>query len=720
MKKVSIITPLYNKDKKYIEACANLLERQIYSDFEWIIVLNEIESEIDVLLHEIKKKFDLKIIIDKSISNVAIARNKGIMNSEGDYLYFMDIDDYIHEHTLYCLVETMKHSSADFVLGSLKKVNVKPSFSTSYGVMMDRLVESRNIKAKSVTRKKMRASCLNILYDMNFILDNRITFNESLSDLSDITFTMPAYEKSTNIVFDKDAQYLKLRRNDAVQFPSLSQRSNRALLYPRSFSLAMKELDSESQISAMLRKRLLYSYHHRFFNSLYDGELDDNRIILLEEWSKAFLVMKLELFYFNRKIHNFEIKNLVDKNFYKAQKIARIRSTAKKIKKMIKKPKTSKRILYLSFLSKKLSVKPNWILYESFLGKNYSDSPKYIYEYLSKEYPDAYKHIWVFNENEKNIPFKAVKVKRFSFKHLYFMARSKFLVNNMRQPLWYVKRQEQIFLETWHGTPLKKLVFDMDDIHSANPNYKLDFYEQSRSWDYLVSANKFSTEVFKRAFLYDNEILEYGYPRNDLLYSSNKDEISLELKQKLGLPIDKKIVLYAPTWRDDEYYKPGQYKFKLTLDLERLREELGKEYFFIIRTHYFIADHLDLENVSDFVYNGSKYDDISELYLLSDILITDYSSVFFDYANLKRPILFFTYDLEKYRDTLRGFYIDLKEDGPGPLIMNNDELINVLKNIDQVNIQYKDRLEKFHNLYCDLDDGQASKRISERVIINSD
>ena len=717
MEKVSIITPLYNKDYKYVIGCADLLKKQVYENFEWLIILDEIDSQLKGLLAEYKE-LDIKLITDNDVTNVASARNIGIKNSEGESLYFLDIDDYIHEHTLFCLVETMKHSNAEIVVGSVKKVNVKPSYSSSYSALLDRLLKNRHVKASPIKNKKMRSSCLNILYDKSFVEDYSFSFDQSITDLSDVTFTMPAFEKALNIVFDKDAIYLKIRRNDAVQFPSISQRSNRALLYPISIRLALKQLDPSSKISAMMYNRFLYSYHHRYFNDIYKGDLNDQRKKILKEWSNTFRDMNFQEIKFNRVIHKAEIKNLVNNNFIMAIKMAKFRTFVKNIKKIIKKPKVAKKLLYTSYLSRKSSVKPTWILYESFLGKNYSDSPKYIYEYLNKAYPDKYKHIWVFDKGERDIPFNCIQVKRFGFKHMYYMARSKYFVNNMRQPKWFVKRKEQIFLETWHGTPLKKLVFDMNEVHSANPNYKLDFYEQSRSWDYLVSANKYSTQIFKRAFLFDNEILEYGYPRNDLLYNPDKDKIAYKLKEKLGIPLDKKIVLYAPTWRDDEYYKPGKYKFKLTMDLERMREELGNEYFFIVRTHYFIADHLDLDNVSDFVFNGSKYDDITELYLLSDVLITDYSSVFFDFANLKRPILFFTYDLEKYRDTLRGFYIDLQEEGPGPLIMNNDELINTLKNLDEVSSNYKSRLEHFHKEYCELDDGLASQRISEKVIVN--
>ena len=219
-----------------------------------------------------------------------------------------------------------------------------------------------------------------------------------------------------------------------------------------------------------------------------------------------------------------------------------------------------------------------------------------------------------------------------------------------------------MFLETWHGTPLKKLAFDLDDIHAASQNHKTMFYRQGKAWNYLISANRFSTDVFERAFCVPREkIIEVGYPRNDILYSERADEIAKEVKKEFGIPEDKRVILYAPTWRDNQFYGKGKYKFTLAMDLERMRKEFGKDSVILLRTHYYIADSLDLTGLEDFVYNGSTYNDVSRLYLASDICITDYSSVFFDYANLRRPMLFFAYDYEDYKDEIRGMYFDMTD-----------------------------------------------------------
>ena len=158
-----------------------------------------------------------------------------------------------------------------------------------------------------------------------------------------------------------------------------------------------------------------------------------------------------------------------------------------------------------------------------------------------------------------------------------------------------------------------------------------------------------------------------------------------------------------------------QYKFDLPLDL-KIMEELKDRYFFVLRTHYFIADHLSLtEEQKEFVTDCSRYNDIGELYMISDVLITDYSSVFFDYANLRRPILFYVYDFEKYRDTLRGFYFDMESRCPGPLLYTSREVADALLDIDGIRDAYADKYMAFTDDFCYLDDGHAAQRIVDAV-----
>ncbi|WP_371069573.1 CDP-glycerol glycerophosphotransferase family protein [Sediminibacillus sp. JSM 1682029] len=399
----------------------------------------------------------------------------------------------------------------------------------------------------------------------------------------------------------------------------------------------------------------------------------------------------------------------------------RIKATIKQFKRKWYRFKRGKslRTIYKSLfvLTGKMPAAKNVIIFESFAGKQYSDNPRAIYEFL-KENDYDFKMYWSFDRNnmkkfESNENIKAIR--RFSIKWLILMSRAKYWVINSRLPLWLPKPKHTIYLQTWHGTPLKKLGTDIEEVHmpgTTTEKYKRNFVTAASKWDILVSPNNYSTEIFKRAFDYKNAIIETGYPRNDYLTRNNNKEKIRYLKEKLNLPLNKKIMLYAPTWRDNNFYSKGKYKFDLQLDLERLREEFEDEYIILLRMHYLVAENLQISQYENFVYDLSKYDDIRDLYIISDLLITDYSSVFFDYSVLKRPIFFFVFDIEQYRDNLRGFYLDFKNSAPGPFSKTTYELIKDIKNNNEVNGK---KFRNFYNEFCYLEDGNASERVVKHL-----
>ena len=371
--------------------------------------------------------------------------------------------------------------------------------------------------------------------------------------------------------------------------------------------------------------------------------------------------------------------------------------------------------LLLYRLFQKLPVQANLVLFESFLGRGYSDNPKALYLKLQKQRPEL-PLVWIFAK-EPTAEVKAACpnwVLRNSPKYYYLMARAQYWIFNTRQPLSLKKRRETMYLQTWHGTPLKRLGLDMDEVHMPGTNteqYKKNFSAQAKEWNYLLSPNLYSSAIFKRAFDFRGLLLETGYPRNDLLYAPDRQQQAKQIKQSLRLPPGKKVILYAPTWRDDEFVKKGQYRFNLKLDLKQMQSRLGDDYIVLLRMHYLIAEHLDLTAFDGFAYDVSAYGDIAELYLISDLLITDYSSVFFDYAHLNRPMVFFTYDLEKYASVLRGFYFDFEAVVPGPLLKESHQVIDYIEDIAIQSKQYEEKYTAFQERFCSLDDGKASQRV---------
>lgn len=165
--------------------------------------------------------------------------------------------------------------------------------------------------------------------------------------------------------------------------------------------------------------------------------------------------------------------------------------------------------------------------------------------------------------------------------------------------------------------------------------------------------------------------------------------------------------------------KKGKYLFELKINLENLQKEIGEEYVILLRMHYLISNALDLSGYEDFAIDVSNYNDISELYLISDALITDYSSVMFDFGILKRPQFFFAYDIEKYDKGLRGFYMDYMKELPGEIITDEFELAEQLKNIDEHKEKYKDKIEKFYDKFCSIEKGQSSKLIGDYIYNHS-
>ncbi|WP_286316532.1 CDP-glycerol glycerophosphotransferase family protein [Romboutsia ilealis] len=385
----------------------------------------------------------------------------------------------------------------------------------------------------------------------------------------------------------------------------------------------------------------------------------------------------------------------------------------KKIKKIIKK-------LIISLYKVATNIIPtskNIILFESNLGRNYSGNPRYIYEKMLEEKLDSkYKFVWIFENTEQNIPGNAIKVKRTRLLYFYYLCIAKMWVFDCRQPYFLIKKKDVVYIQTWHGTPLKKLALDMNVLDMAGNTNVNEYHEQFKRaasiWDYLISPNEYSSEIFKRAFDFKGTILETGYPRNDGLINNDNKEYIKTLKKSLGLPQDKKIILYAPTWRDNEYYKPGKYKFNLALDLELMKKEL-KDYVVILKSHYLVEHNDDMEKEYEgFIYKYGNEIDIQKLYLVSDLLITDYSSVMFDFSVLKRPMMFYTYDYERYEKELRGFYFDMKEEVPGPIVTNTNQLI---KHIKEENLIIEGKYEEFIQKYNSLEDGNSSSRIVNKI-----
>ncbi|MFE0515773.1 CDP-glycerol glycerophosphotransferase family protein, partial [Streptomyces sp. NPDC058964] len=293
------------------------------------------------------------------------------------------------------------------------------------------------------------------------------------------------------------------------------------------------------------------------------------------------------------------------------------------------------------------------------------------------------------------------------------LATARYLTNNVNFPNNVVKRPDAIHLQTHHGTPLKRM--GLDQMQHPAAAQGMDFaalLARVDKWDYSVSANSHSTRMWERAYPSRYVSLDHGYPRNDVFYSATAADIRA-IRARLGIAPGATAVLYAPTHRD---YEAG---WTPRLDLAALADRLGENTVLLVRGHYFYggaASPLAGLRRTGRVVDVSQYDPVEDLSLAADALITDYSSIMFDYANLDRPIVVYADDWETYATT-RGVYFDLMSEAPGQVARTQEELAEIF-----VSGAWRDEAATkaravFRRRFCEYDDGRAAERVVRRVFL---
>ncbi len=353
------------------------------------------------------------------------------------------------------------------------------------------------------------------------------------------------------------------------------------------------------------------------------------------------------------------------------------------------------------------------VVYSSFDGRQYSDSPRAIHRELVRR--DApLEHLWVVKDAMFEVPEGAIAVREGSREHYEAMAQSRYVVTNDFFPDWFSRRENQVCLQTWHGTPLKRLHHEVAEARSTLRQVRRQWDHQIGNWQYVLSPNAFTSGVLQRAFAIEGEMLETGYPRTDILASPSRDAIAAGVRRRLGLPDNARIVLYAPTYRDHVVDKRSRFRLDPKFDVGALSSAAGDDTIILFRGHPYITGAPQLEPGGR-VRDVSAWQDGTELLLVADALVTDYSSVMFDFANTGKPMLFYTYDREVFQERIRGFYLDLETTVPGPLLASAAELGDALQDLDGVRARYADRYAEFASTFCPFDDGRASERVVDAV-----
>ncbi|MFQ6170470.1 CDP-glycerol glycerophosphotransferase family protein [Oryzobacter sp. R7] len=353
------------------------------------------------------------------------------------------------------------------------------------------------------------------------------------------------------------------------------------------------------------------------------------------------------------------------------------------------------------------------VLLSCFAGRHAADSPLAIHHELRRRGYDG-DLVWAVADHACAAPQDARTVVLGTADHLEALHTSRWLVSNANFPPVFRKRPDQTYLQTWHGTPLKRIGNDVPST-SLSLSYRALMEREVRAWDVLLAQNPFAAETLPRAFGYEGRTLELGYPRNDLLAGPPDPERVAAVRAALGVAPHARLALYAPTWRDNRRTTSRGYALVNHLELGQVSKALSDEWTVLVRGHSntpglaAAEDHAGVLDVSD-------YPDIGELMLVADVLVTDYSSVMFDFAVTGRPMLFLVPDLEEYAGTTRGFYLDLAEIAPGPLLASTEGVIAALRGLGtSVTLDLVEREAAFRARFAPLDDGHAAERVVDAV-----
>jgi len=346
----------------------------------------------------------------------------------------------------------------------------------------------------------------------------------------------------------------------------------------------------------------------------------------------------------------------------------------------------------------------NSILFESFQGKVIGDNPYAIFSEVLSRNP-SFELLFTVNSKTK-APEGAKGVRHGSIAWLKALATSRVLVNNTNFPGYFRKRDGQLYIQTWHGTPLKRLGRDIVDVVPTGSYLKLMDREASY-WDFLISPSGYCSEIFPSTFGYKGTILETGYPRNDILVNglSKRDLV----RRSLGIADDQQVVLYAPTWRDSQRTATGNWKPVNFLDCS-----LGSGVTVLFRGHT-NTHSAHSARVAAAAIDVTNYQNVAELYLAADVLVTDYSSSMFDFSVTGKPMIFLAPDLDDYI-AKRGFYFDFEQEAPGPILKDASFLRKALESIDSQKVQYAARYLAWQQKFNKLEDGLATKRVVDKTL----
>lgn len=730
---VSIIIPVFNAGK-HIKETLKSIEKQLFNGKIEVILINDGSEDNSVtqikefIETSIKDNITYKMFDDGVNKGQGARRNYGIDVATGEAIIFLDSDDLLTNEALKIAYERLKGTSEnDFVIfewayyypesGKTIYVNKEKYLNKKvlYRETCEMLLTCSTYFTVNKMYKKEFLDKHNIRYGEGYIYEDLVFYVRSVLNanripvISNILYKVRVHNESTT---KTDSDSLKHRDSFLAAIEDASKELhhgyrheftpyhvNKYFIY-RTMLYGERRLPNDKKIrDEFIRSsmQIINKYSPNtatpnkiipFYDYVFNKDIIKNtevkkikKIYRLHKENKLNFYQSREI---EKKLKLQKVKNSLNNNFYLKPLIYNAR------RKVHSKRSKSKQKEIKSYMSKEIKRKSILML-----GFDYSftGNSKYLFEYLKDKYTSDFLKIATF---DINVPeeYRIIPRSKEFFDTLY---TSNVIIGESWIPLAFRKKEGQIWIQLWHGTPFKKMLFDTNEIKmvSLNPNHKVQQKKDIARWDYLLSDSKAAKEKFQSSFDIDeSKILNSGYPRNQwLIENKDNDKLINEIKIKNNIPLDKKVILYAPTWRDYNYkINESNKKKKYMADFNKLLSNLGNDYVIINKAHSMDSQpswNLGIKNVVT-VNNSTN---IQELIISSDVIVTDYSSIFFDAIHIKKSFYFLIKDFPDF-DLVRGVYHDMYQDFL-PLVSKDE--VSLAKKIKSSVFQSYDIPEKYKN-----------------------
>ncbi|MEU3427497.1 bifunctional glycosyltransferase/CDP-glycerol:glycerophosphate glycerophosphotransferase [Streptomyces gardneri] len=721
----SVIVPVYGVEG-YIRECIESVTTQSYPDFEIIAVDDCSLDGSGAIIDELAARDPrVRPVHRAENGGIGAARNTGVEHARGDYLLFIDGDDSIRPGSLQAMADRLAEAEDPEVLlfdhvRTHVDGTVEPSNSGPYlAGIRDQVIRP----ADRLELLRIFAVVWNRVYRRDFFTGEGYAFTDGLYEDALMVYTsMAAAQRVAGLEYVV-VEYRQRRVGSSMR--SSTPRKHFVIFeqYRRVFAY-LDGLAGRPGIDEYRSTVFTRMISHFLFTFARDFRIPKgHRRAYLKQASKVYRDLEPAGYTPPPGILGLKFKVLKSGSYTGFEGLKVVNGTREASIRSLGRSKRwggRKALRAYYAVQRRLPVDDNLAVYSAYWGRTPGCNPLAVHEAAKRVAPGV-RGVWVVNQEYAGSLQPGLKrIAPATFGYWKALARAKYLVNNVNFPDAVIKRPGQIHLQTHHGTPLKRMGLDQQFYPAVSRSMDFEkLLERVDRWDWSVSSNQHSTENWERVYPADFRTLNTGYPRNDVYYRATAADVR-RIRAELGIAHDKTAILYAPTVRDHQ-----KDAFVSRLDLARFARELGPDFVLLVRAHYFYGSDPELNSLAErgALVDVSRHPSVEELCLAADALVTDYSSIMFDYANLDRPIVTYADDWEAYR-TCRGVTFDLLSgepgESPGVLTTTEDELIEAFRSGAWDGEHAATLRQAFRERFCAWDDGFAAERVARRVFLGEE